>query len=165
VITQAELKNYVYYDPDTGAFTRKEKPARGKAKAGDVMGSRHMAGYMAASVRNKAYLLHRLAWLYVHGYMPEQIDHINHDRTDNRISNLREVVPQENLRNQKLSAANTSGVTGVAWDKAKRKWMAQVKVDYRNVHLGRYDDWFDAVCARKSANNRFGFHENHGRAA
>jgi hypothetical protein len=58
---------------------------------------------------------------------------------------------------------NTSGVTGVSWRADKQRWRAYVVVDYKQEHLGHYTDWFDAVCARMSANNRHGFHENHGR--
>lgn len=91
------------------------------------------------------------------------IDHINHDRLDNRPENLRDVTHVENTRNSKLSTANTSGTTGVYWDKSRKLWIASIKVNYKSISLGRYADIEDAIAARSVANKLFGFHENHGK--
>lgn len=161
-ISQAELKRLVHYDPETGVMTR--KVATGTAKVGDVLGSAHSAGYLWANVKGDLHLVHRLAWLYSYGEWPDCIDHINHKRTDNRIANLRSVTKGENLRNLRRRAANSTGITGVHWDKARGKWAPKIGVNGRMKNLGRFDDFFEACCVRKSAEVRYGFHENHGRA-
>lgn len=95
-----------------------------------------------------------------------QVDHINHDRTDNRIENLRLVNANENCKNQKASTRNKSGVVGVSWKSQKNKWHAQIMVDGKQIHLGFYDDINDAKDAkdaRKVAERKYGFHENHGK--
>jgi len=131
---------------------------------------------MTRYVNDRGYVIdngkreHRTVWSAMYGSIPEgrEIDHINGDRADNRLENLRLVTRQENMRNAKKSNANTSGCTGVTWNKRAGKWQAQTEVTQpcgkrRGKYLGVYPDWFDAVCARMSANNRYGFHVNHGR--
>jgi len=162
ILTQSYLKEILHYDPETGIFTR-IIDRHYMHKKGAVLGSVTVGGYMAINLDALPRPSHRLAWLYMYGEFPKgQIDHINHDRTDNRIKNLRVVSHKENGRNQKLGSNNTSGVNGVHWDKARKKWKAIIKVNYKNIQLGRFDNFFDAVCARKSADIRYGFHPNHG---
>ncbi len=91
------------------------------------------------------------------------IDHINGDRGDNRISNLRVVTSTENNRNKAINKNNTSGVTGVTWSKSRRKWIAQIHIGKIGKALGGFDRVEDAIAARKNAETRYGFHENHGR--
>lgn len=79
------------------------------------------------------------------------IDHINHNPTDNRKCNLRATTPSQNARNHKLSTSNTSGVTGVVFQKASQKWLARIGVDYNTIVLGAYDTFDEAVMARKNA--------------
>jgi hypothetical protein len=92
-----------------------------------------------------------------------EIDHINGDSLDNRICNLRDVTSQGNNRNMSLAKTNTSGVCGVRYKKDRSKWVALITLNNRQTHLGYYQDFFEAVCARKSAERKYGFHENHGR--
>ena len=127
---------------------------------------KHPRGYLSCvNEEGKLVLHHRYVWEEANGPIPKgyQIDHINGDRADNRIENLRLVTPSENQMNVKLRDNNTSGVTGVFWDKRTSAWCAACYVDGKSKHLGRFRDWFDAVCARKSADNRYGYHVNHGR--
>lgn len=90
-----------------------------------------------------------------------QIDHINHDRSDNRIQNLRMVTKISNGRNLTKKINNTSGVTGVSWYKSRGKWRVQIMVDRKSMHIGYFSDFESAVAARISANERYGFHKNH----
>lgn len=161
MITQNELKRILHYDPETGLFTRISRSSG--ARVGDIAGTIMKLGYIAISVKGKVYTAHRLAWLYIHGYFPEKhIDHYNHKRNDNRINNLREVMSSENHRNRSKSILNTSGIIGVRWRKQNNKWLSSIKVNGIQKHLGYFEDKFEAICARKSANNKYGFHPNHG---
>ena len=121
--------------------------------------------YKRRKIDGRMYYVHRLVWEEANGPIPKgmTIDHINGDRFDNDLSNLRVVSQQENTKNAATPKSNTSGVTGVSWCNRRSKWRAYVRVSYEQITLGTYVDWFDAVCARMSANNLYGFHENHGR--
>lgn len=164
-IDQKTLKEYLSYDPETGIFTR--LIGSGGVMAGEVVGSRHpYAGYLLIQVNHSRHPAHRLAWLYMYGEFPDaEIDHINGVRDDNRIANLRAVTKLENARNRRLQKTNVSGVSGVGWHRAASKWSVRIRVDFKEKWLGTYDDFFEAVCVRKSAENRLGYHPNHGRAA
>lgn len=123
-----------------------------------MAGGTNNIGYVAISVQGKLHLAHRLAWLFVHGYLPEhQVDHINRIRDDNRIENLREVSRSCNLRNTGNFVNNTSGVKGVYWNKGKNKWHAQIRINLKMKHLGYYDDFQDVVCARLTAEQCVGW--------
>ena len=162
MITQQELKELAKYDPNSGVFTWLVAPSN-KARAGDVVGYLNN-GYIRASIKGTLYYIHRLAWLITYGEWPAgDIDHINQNRLDNRIDNLRVVDQKENQRNRRLSKNNTSGVCGVGWLKVEGKWGAQIKVNGKVIRLGCSIDKFEAICARMSANNKYGFHANHGR--
>ena len=134
-----------------------------RVKVGDVAGWRNPTGYIRMKVGGKLYLAHRLAFLYMTGKWPEdQVDHINHIRDDNRWCNLREVSHQENHKNQSKPKSNTSGVTGVCWCKRYKKWKAQIKVEGKVKNLGSFTSKEDATKARKEAEIKYGFHDNHG---
>lgn len=119
-------------------------------------------GYRYVAILNKLELEHRLIWVYVHGIWPDEIDHINHMRDDNRIANLRAVTRPENCQNITMPSVNTSGHVGVYWHKGARKWMAQIVVGKKAKYLGLYCKIEDAIAARNSANGDIGFHANHG---
>jgi hypothetical protein len=95
---------------------------------------------------------HRLAWLYVYGCLPSvDTDHINGDKGDNRIANLREASRSENSFNRPAPKSNKSGVKGVHFDRGRQKWMAYIKKDWKRYHLGRFDTMEEAVAARHQA--------------
>lgn len=122
-------------------------------------------GYMRGTIFDRPYFAHRVIWALAYRTWPAgQIDHINGDKTDNRLLNLRVVTNQENGRNQKRHRTNTSGMRGVCWDKKNLKWMARIKVDGFQKNLGRFDRYEDAVSKRIEAEATYGFHPNHGRA-
>ena len=159
MITKEQLKSVIKYDLDTGTFTR----ARYKNK--NSVGTVNKDGYLQIYVYARVYLAHRLAWLYAYGEWPkDQIDHINHDKLDNRIINLREATTQDNQKNKSLSERNKSGIHGVKWYADIKKWRVQIGVDKKQLYLGCFDDKFEAACARKSAERKYGYHDNHGEA-
>jgi hypothetical protein len=97
------------------------------------------------------------------GHWPEQVDHIDGDTHNNKITNLREVSQLENRRNCSRHVSNTSGFNGVTWSKEFNKWLVRVCVNYKEMNLGLYEDLEEAINVRKEANKKYGFHENHGR--
>jgi hypothetical protein len=171
-LTQDTLKELLDYNPTTGEFTWKWRDRKwfkseqafkswNKKYASKVAKCKNSLGYVQIRVFNTHYLGHTLAWLYVKGGYPVyQIDHIDGKVSNNAIVNLRDVPQLINSRNRKVGKRNTSGLMGVSWHKASLKWRVRIGFEY----IGLYRDFFDACCARKSAENKFGFHSNHGRS-
>lgn len=158
------MSELLKYDPITGVLSW-AKP-RGGVKVGKPIGSKHANGYLQMSFMGKKYLVHRLIWDLVNPedkLKPgEEIDHINHIKDDNRLCNLRKVTRADNCKNLTQQRRNTSGVTGVTFDKVNRKWVAQINVEGAFVFLGRFIKFGEAVEARKAAEIKYGFHKNHG---
>jgi topoisomerase IA-like protein len=109
------------------------------------------------------FAVHRLIWKLLYNSEPDEIDHINGDRADNRAANLRSVCKTENCRNQRLRSDNTSGHVGVSWDKRKSRWLAKIVVDGKERHIGSFHRREDAEKARQRTQSQLGFHPNHGR--
>lgn len=122
-------------------------------------------GYLDVQVHGRAYPVHRVVMLMCYGFYGEslEVDHINHVRNDNRLVNLRFVTHGENMKNKSISSKNTSGVTGVHFAKANKKYVAQIKVDRKVMHLGMFDTLEAAAAARAEANLKFNFNNNHGK--
>lgn len=161
MVTQDILKLLLSYDPESGIFLWKMSRRNG-TKSGDIAGGRTANGYLQITI-GRPYLQHRLAFLYMTGSIPDCIDHINGIKSDNRWENIRPVTFAENLKNKSLPKSNKSGVPGVGWYAASNKWRAKIKSNGVMHHLGYFERFEDAVKARKAAEKRFGFHENHGR--
>lgn len=181
-LTQAMARQLLEYDPHTGKLTwRKRTPdlfagTRNSAEhsckrwntkfSGKEAFTAVTTGYKVGAIFAKNYLAHRVIWLLLFGHFPdEQIDHINGDRTDNRLANLRAVTNAENCKNQCARSDNTTGVTGVYWFKRDSKWVVSITANGKQKHLGYFDEFEDAVARRKAAEAELGFHPNHGRAA
>ena len=150
-LTQDRLKHLLCYDADTGVFTY--ATPRTRIRVGNVAGHTHKGhGYRQLNVDGKLYLAHRLAWLYTYGEWPSDlIDHINRDKTDNRISNLRLSDKYLNRQNCPAARNSTSGVRGVTWSHIHQKWHA--RISYRTVrhHVGWFLTKEDAIAARQRA--------------
>ncbi|MDU7405660.1 MAG: HNH endonuclease signature motif containing protein [Citrobacter portucalensis] len=134
-------------------------------KVGDVAGRVSKTnGYLYVKVNQVTRSVHTIIWEMFNGTIPDrmEIDHINHDRLDNRIENLRLVSHQDNAKNRSKTSRNTSGVVGVSWDKKRCKWYAFIKVDGVMRNLGMYSDFDAAVKVRVAAERKFNFHSNHG---
>lgn len=159
MLTQEDIKELFVYCPNTGALTRRK--AYGSINIGDPVGYKNKRGYVVVSIKQKKYYAHRIAWIHVTGSWPtDQIDHINHNRSDNRFVNLREATNLENHKNKTLSKRNTSGILGVYFHKGK--WVAAICINTVQTGIGRFASKDEAIQARKDAEFIHGFHENHG---
>lgn len=163
-----ELRRFLIYDPETGLFlwkfrNHKQFDSRLGGKPAFVTS---INGYRAATLPSFGRAMaHRVAFKMVHGRDPiGEVDHINGNRSDNRIANLREVSSSENKRNAARPRHNTSGITGVSYRRDKRKWRAFICLANDTKHLGYFSTKEGAIAARKSAEAANGFHPNHGRA-
>lgn len=145
-LTAERLRAQVRFDPESGHFSRTVALRGGRV--GPLNLSPHKNGYLYISIDGTRYLAHRLAWLYVHGEWPAgQIDHMNGDRIDNRLANLRVVsnaINQQNVRRARVDN-RSSGVLGVS--RLRGKWRARIWLDGRERHLGVFDWMSDAHAA------------------
>ncbi len=168
-----ELRERFHYGPTSGKLFWRERPLCSFAKAakgkiwnarfaGKEAGSK-LTDYVLVRMHETSWKAHRIAWAIHTGAWPKgQIDHINGDGHDNRISNLREVSNRENHKNMPLRADNSSGHNGILqWPNGR--WRAEIRINGKNKHLGMFEHLEDAIEARRVAEKQFGFHENHGR--
>ncbi len=151
------------YDTEAGKFERwftggAGKPPRWKETGLPAKGSH---GYRKIRIGKKKVSAHRLAWFMYYGVWPDFIDHINHDKGDNRLLNLANVTFTENQRNKPKCANNRTGVMGV-FQCSHSRWTAQIGVNGEIVYLGSFGSLEAAVNRRKTAEIEYGFHPNHG---
>jgi len=126
-----ELRKVLNYDPETGMFTWMNSERAGNANA---------RGYVSIWHQGVHYYAHRLAWEWVAGSPPQNdIDHINQIKSDNRFTNLRESTRSENMFNRGKNRNNLSGTKGVSFCKTTGKWKAQISVDRKYIHIGRFN--------------------------
>lgn len=152
MIGLSRLKELVEYNPETGVFTNRIH-SRNRTK-GRTLGCRTKAGYLHAKIDGKIYKLHRLAWFYVHGYWPpETVDHINQDKTDNRIANLRLATWGENTRYRKLSSSR-EGYRGVR-SARNGKFEARIMTENIRESLGYFDTAEEAAKAYSEAAKKY----------
>jgi hypothetical protein len=174
------LRKLIRYNAETGKLYWLERPTsmfhcarlakdcadawNNKLAGKEAFTSITSRGYRQGRIFGQQYIGHRVAWAIYYGEWPDfEIDHINGVRSDNRLENLRAVTPAENRRNIRTPSHNTSGVMGVVWNKQYGKWQAQIGVAGKNINLGRYSNFAEAVAARKTAETTYNFHANHGR--
>ena len=162
------------YDPITGIFLWKFRPKHhfkserdwkrwNTRHANTSAGSVQLNGYVHIRIMGKHRKAHRIAWLLSIGHWPiNEIDHINGARSDNRLSNLRDVHKSQNGKNVKKPSAGNTPRIGVRMH-TNGKWQARITVDGKAKSLGLFNKIEDAIAARVSAERLCGFHENHGR--
>jgi hypothetical protein len=151
MITQAELKEVLDYNPDTGVFTWK-KTVNSRAVIGSIAGHQDYNVYIQISIYGKKYRAHSLSFLYMTGEWPKElVDHINQIKDDNRWSNLREATVSQNNINSKKQKNNKSGYRGVYWDSKNKIWRVQIKYKSKHKYLGRYTDIKEAAEVYKKA--------------
>lgn len=145
------------YNPDTGLFNSK--------LSGRNIGYLDKDGYVVINIYNHEYRAHKLVMILqgvdLRGL---EVDHADGKRNNNKLSNLSAVTKQANAKNKRLKSNNKTGIHGVSWDKNLLKWRSRISTNKnKNTSLGCFSSFFDACCARKSAEVANGYHENHGR--
>lgn len=150
-LTAEMLRSLIHYDPKTGVLRWLDRPGQKgwvssltAAMAGHLNGR----GYRIVLLRKRSYKAHRLAWLYVHGEWPaSEIDHIDGDRDNNAIANLRLATPSQNSANRRKRSGSSSQFKGVHWHALTGKWAAAAGVSGRKKHLGLFDTEVEAARA------------------
>ena len=159
-----ELKEYLDYNPDTGIFTWIKQPVN-TVEVGQEAGSKHSKGYIIIAFKNREYYAHRLGYYMYHGIDPLEklVDHIDGDKINNKINNLRLATKSQNNMNRSiLGSNNNSGYTGVGWNKKDKKWSARITIDGVRKFLGYFINIEDAIKARKEGEIKY-FGEFRGR--
>lgn len=130
------------------------KISLGRTKVGDKVGFVNDKGYVAVNIDKKCIVLHRIIWLMQYGEMPSLIDHIDGDRQNNKIENLRITDRNGNAQNKQMHKNNTSGCKGVSWHKRAKKWLAQIDCRGHHNKLGLYESISEADAVVKLARKR-----------
>lgn len=150
IMNETNIRKFLAYDRGTGQFTW--LITSGKARVGATAGTKHSKGYTTITAEGRQMLAHRLAWWFENGVWPSlQIDHINGDKADNRIANLREATSAQNHCNRGAQKNSSTGVKGVYWFKPNRMWKAQIVVQGKATVLGYFHNFDDAVRCRREA--------------
>lgn len=182
----ATLRTLIHYDPETGSLTWKPRnpedvaiprgtPSTERRAVMALVWNTRWAGTPAFRARRGGYGLsrikgvylsaHRAAWAMHCGAWPPdemEIDHINGDRNDNRIANLRVVTRAENAKNKRLQKTNKSGCSGVLWVESRQRWEVSISNNGRTIHVGSYDHRHEAILVRKAVEKVLGYSEGHG---
>ena len=157
---RAECQRLFHYNPYTGELRNRVRRAQ-RAKVGELAGTVGTGGYRITAILDKSFTVHRLIFLMMAGYLPEQVDHINGVRDDNRWENLRAVDQSGNSKNARMPSRNTTGVVGVALHPLG--YQAYIGSGARRLNKF-YKTLEEAIAWRKSKELELGYHENHGRA-
>ena len=154
MLTQQEV-NYMF-DYKDGTLYWKNTTCR-TTKVGDRAGTPDYKGYLRVWVKTKLYRNHHIIYLMHHGNLPKFIDHIDNDKTNNRIENLRECTLSENQHNRKINSNNTSGVKNVTW--RYNRWVVRLSVNGKSKEIGRFEDLelaeLVAIMAREKYHKQF----------
>lgn len=172
--SQDVLQELLSYDAETGHLFWRERNRRWfpNDRSHKVWNSRFagkraftaaFTGYPCGQLLSCFHFAHRVIWKLVHGEEPDTIDHINGDRSDNRLSNIRSVSHRQNMQNVPRKSNNTTGVVGVSIRGDTGRYTARIRVGERYLSLGCFDTLEEAAAARRAASEKYGFHPNHGR--
>ena len=160
VLTQEDalfLFDYI----DGGLYWK--NPTHGKAVKGSKAGFINEIGYYQISIYGKKFREHQIVYLMKNGFIPKEIDHINGNRTDNRIENLREATRTQNMYNKPAYKSNTSGSKNVSWKAKINKWQVAISYEGKRKYLGVFEDFeFAELVATEARNKYHGEYANHG---
>jgi len=151
-ITQEKVKHLFDYHK-SGSLVRKIYTSS-NARVGSFVGCEGAEGYKLVRVDGKLYRVHRLIFLWHHGFLPEYVDHIDTDVINNKIENLRRCSKSQNSCNGKMRINNTSGIKGVSWNKEKSKWMAKLCHKRKQMHIGYFSSIHEAEKAVRAARKK-----------
>jgi len=150
MLTQERIHHLFTYDKENGLLIR--NCTIGRALAGTSSFAKDRDGYHVIGIDGKLYRTHRVIWFYIYGTFPDgYLDHINRNRTDNRIENLRQVSKAQNRENIDVAVNSKSGVKGVWLHKQTKKWCASIGHNGKNIHLGSFKSIEEACAAYKTA--------------
>lgn len=136
-----------------------KKRVASNIKIGDIAGGFNNLGYRKVKIKKHTYSIHRLVWIMHNGVTDLDIDHIDHNPSNNNLENLRLVTHKQNCQNRKLRKDNTSGFNGVMFNKSKNKWEVYLSQKY----IGAYSTKDEAILKRKEIDKNSGYHKNHGK--
>jgi len=160
-----DIGEFLKYDAASGLLTWRVK--RKAANKGGRAGRVGPRGYAQVGFNRVYYAVHRVAYFLATGLQPSIVDHINGDPFDNRLENLRASNPTRNQQNRALDKRNSTGISGVRFlhQLKSPSWNAGIGINGKFVHLGSFPTLFDAVCARRSSENKFfgSYSSNRGR--
>lgn len=145
-LTKEYLNNL--FDYKDGNLFKKNNPNK-------VVGNIDKYGYIRIKISEKYYFVHRLIYMMHYGYFPETIDHIDNNKSNNKIENLRECNKSQNSYNSKINSRNTSGAKNVYWHKQKNKWFVRLVIDRKNKHIGYFDTFENANLAAQKARETY----------
>jgi hypothetical protein len=132
-----------------------KNPTRITMKPGTIAGCINKYGYVQVGINHKYYRMHQLIYLYHHGHIPNFIDHVDGNKLNNHIKNLRECTVHQNNRNVKLVSSNTSGAKNVSWCKFKEKWRVSIRINNKHKSLGYFEDFELAELVAIEARNKY----------
>ena len=150
------LKSILRYNPETGNFTWLVK--RKGCKLGSIAGCK-CGGRVLITIDGHKYKAHRLAWFYMKGEWPEEVDHFDRNPLNNKLVNLRKATRVQNAQNMGVYSTNTSGHTGMSFRKDIQKWRALIRYNGSKVSLGCFNSKEEAIDARKSFERRVGWNK------
>lgn len=174
-LKHSEIKALLRYEPSTGKlfWMPRTLDMFPDTRSGRIWNTRFAnreaftafdgQGYRKGGVLGSQYKAHRIAWFLHCGSWPDgDLDHIDGDRGNNQISNLRSVTRGGNNRNRAMSSANNSGFVGVRWVKSRRRWVSEIYFEGKQKRLGYFKTFPEAVHAREAAMREHGFSARHG---
>lgn len=172
LIPVADLRKLVRYDAKTGKLFWLPRPAsmfirewharvwNTKWAGKETFSTPHISGSLKGGLHNEVYYAQEIAWaIYTGGWPSGRILHVNGDKTDNRIKNLRDVPKEMRRDTTSRYSGSHSGHVGVRWEYSKSKWAASISINGRQKHLGYFKYLADAVDARKAAEAAKSAHE------
>ena len=166
--SQAELHELLDYDPLTGILLWRYRPQElgswnSRYAGKPALASKNKRGYLYGSLSGSTVRAHRVIWKWLYGNEPDNIDHENGIRSDNRKINLRNGSVEQNQKNTKHRSDNSSGVMGVRKRLDTGKYQAFINHKRKQIPLGCFDTLEEAKAARKQGEIDYGYHPNHGR--